>query len=318
MSIFWAVAFAVVLFPFFAYLRREMKSGSLAALITIPITLALVFIPLYALGLQVAQEASSLYQRTAGNQNAYVSAVQNAPFVSDTLSLFGISTTDLTERGLAALREAISWIANEAFSIGAATFSILIQTVVMLYLLFFFLRDGELISQHIRKLLPLGDKREQVLFGRFISTTRAIFKGTVVVALLQGFVGGILFWIAGIPNATLWGSIMAITALIPAIGPAIVWLPAGIILLFMGNVWEGVFVLAGGAVIISLIDNLLRPLLVGRDTQMPDPLILVAMLGGLATFGLGGLIIGPVVAAFFLALWNIFGTEYKEELAERG
>jgi predicted PurR-regulated permease PerM len=318
MPIFWALVFAVVLFPLFTYLRAKTQNSSLASFITILITLVLIFGPLSAIGNEVTGQAISMYQRLAEDPEVYTVALVQTPFVTDTLAFFNIEAEDIAERLVEGGRAGLAWIATEAFHIGTTTFTVVVKVIVMLYLLFFFLKDGERLALYVERLVPLGSRQERELFSRFSITTRSIVKGTVVVALVQGIIGGLLFWMAGIPNAVLWGTVMALLALIPALGPALVWLPAGIILLVMGNILGAVILLAGGGIIISLVDNVLRPILVGRDTNMPDPLILVAMLGGLATFGIGGLIIGPVIAAFCLSMWDIFGQEYHDELDVRG
>jgi predicted PurR-regulated permease PerM len=168
------------------------------------------------------------------------------------------------------------------------------------------------------RVLPLGDTRELFLFERFTSTVRAIAKGSLVVALAQGAVGGLLFAIAGVSNPVLWAALMTLLALIPAAGPAVVWLPAGLIMLATGHVASGVIILVGGTLIIALLDNLLRPILVGKDTGMPDALILLSVLGGLSVFGLSGIVLGPVLAALFLALWELFTDEFHDELIARG
>ena len=161
-------------------------------------------------------------------------------------------------------------------------------------------------------------KREKRLFRKFASTTRATVKGTFLIALIQGALGGILFFAVGISAPFLWGSIMGVLSVIPAIGPGIIWLPAGIILLVSGSIWQGIFVLVAGGLVISLIDNALRPIFVGKDTEMPDFLILLSTFGGLSVFGITGFIIGPIIAAFFLSMWNMFEEEYKKDLSTRG
>jgi predicted PurR-regulated permease PerM len=189
---------------------------------------------------------------------------------------------------------------------------------LMLYVLFFLLKDGERLGIYLMKIFPLGNEKEKMLFHSFTSTTRAMIKGTVVVSLIQGLIGAILFFIAGVPSPILWGTLMALLALIPAIGPGLAWIPVGIILLLSGDILGAIIVLGGGAGIISLVDNILRPILVGRDTEMPDALILLSIFGGLATFGLAGIVIGPVIAALFISIWNLFSHEYEVELRERG
>ena len=147
---------------------------------------------------------------------------------------------------------------------------------------------------------------------RFIGIVRATIKGSVVVGLVQGALGAITFWIVGIPSVLLLGVIMAIASLLPAIGPAIVWGPAALYLLATGAIWEGVVVLISGVAVIGMADNILRPILVGRDTGIPDWLILITTLGGIALMGLSGIVVGPLVAGLFIAGWSILAEQRDE------
>jgi predicted PurR-regulated permease PerM len=164
--------------------------------------------------------------------------------------------------------------------------------------------------------LPLGDDRERELFSKFAGVSRATLKGTLVIGVVQGFIGGLLFWITGINAPVFWGTIMTVFSIIPAVGTGIVWLPAAIILLVNGSIWQGIVLLVGGGVVISLVDNILRPILVGMDTKMPDALILLSTIGGLSMFGITGIVIGPIIAAFFLVVWEIFEQDYAGALEE--
>jgi predicted PurR-regulated permease PerM len=181
----------------------------------------------------------------------------------------------------------------------------------MLYLLFFFLRDGPRMLESLVRALPLGDQRERLLLARFAEVSRATIKGTVVVGVVQGAIGGTAFALLGISAPVLWGVVMALLSILPAVGTALVWLPAAIILLVNGEVLGGVVLIFVGVFVIGLTDNLLRPILVGRDTRLPDYLILLSTLGGLAGFGLAGIIIGPIIAAFFLSIWQMAETEFR-------
>ena len=188
----------------------------------------------------------------------------------------------------------------------------------MLYLLFFFLRDGTRLLEGLVRALPLGDERERHLLGRFAEVSRATIKGTVVVGIVQGAIGGVAFAIIGLGAPVLWGVVMALLSILPAVGPSLVWLPAAIILLVNGEIVGGIALLAVGLLVIGFIDNLLRPILVGRDTRMPDYLILLSTLGGLAGFGLAGIIIGPIIAAFFLSIWQMAEAELGPAGDKRG
>ena len=178
----------------------------------------------------------------------------------------------------------------------------------MLYLLFFLLRDGTQLSQRLKDSIPLRTEQKRALFSKFTIVIRAMFKGTILVAALQGMLGGIIFWFLGIPAAVLWGVVMAFLSLLPVVGSALIWLPVALYLLATGAVWQGFTLIAYGALVIGLVDNLLRPTLIGMDTKLPDYIVLISTLGGIAIFGLNGLVLGPVIAAMFIATWDIFST----------
>jgi predicted PurR-regulated permease PerM len=161
--------------------------------------------------------------------------------------------------------------------------------------------------------LPLGDERERHLLGRFAEVSRATIKGTLVVGAAQGAIGGIAFAVLGLGAPVLWGVVMALASILPAVGPALVWLPASIWLLTHDRIVAGVVLILIGVFVIGLVDNVLRPILVGRDTRMPDYLVLLSTLGGLAAFGLAGIIIGPIIAAFFLSMWQMAHAEFHAE-----
>src|SRR5690606_28556317 len=203
------------------------------------------------------------------------------------------------------------FIAARAVAIGQDTLRITVFFFLMLYLLFFFLRDGPKLLDGLVRALPLGDERERHLLGRFAEVSRATIKGTLVVGIVQGAIGGIAFWMLGINGAVLWGVVMALLSILPAVGPALVWLPAAIVLLATGRIIAGIVLILIGVLVIGLVDNLLRPILVGRDTRMPDYLILLSTLGGLTAFGLAGIVIGPIIAAFFLSCWEMAPEEFE-------
>jgi predicted PurR-regulated permease PerM len=175
----------------------------------------------------------------------------------------------------------------------------------MLYLTYFLLRDGDSMGAKFKAAVPLRPAIRDSLFQHFVVVVRATIKGTVVVAIIQGLLGGLIFWALGVEGALLWGVVMGLFSLVPAVGTAIVWIPVAGFLLATGSIWEGAVLVFCGVFVIGLVDNLLRPILVGQDTRMPDFLVLIATLAGIELFGLNGFIIGPVIAALFLAVWNI-------------
>ncbi|VFS24293.1 protein YdiK [Enterobacter cancerogenus] len=154
-------------------------------------------------------------------------------------------------------------------------------------------------------------------FAKFVGVSRATVKGTAVVAVVQGTLGGIAFAIVGIDGSILWGALMAFLSLVPAVGSAIVWVPAAIYLFATHQIWQGLFIVGFFVIIVGLVDNILRPLLVGKDTKMPDYLILISTLGGMELYGINGFVIGPLIAALFIACWNLFSGRDHEGNAER-
>lgn len=315
--IFWAAVLATLFYGLHRrYVRWVGGRKSIGAVLTLLTILVIVIAPLLAVIAAAAQEAIAVYERLdAGGfevQDLFGRLESYLPIVSDYAEQFGSSLEQLRE-GLSNAAVAVSrFIGSQALAVGqgAARFTLLL--FLMLYILFFFLRDGERLVDTLIAFLPLGDDRERELLTKFAEVSRATIKGTLVVAVVQGALGGILFWILGIGAPVFWGVVMTLLSLLPAVGTVIIWLPAAIYLLATGAVVKGLILLAVGTLLIGLVDNVLRPILVGRDTKMPDFLILLATLGGLAVFGLSGFVIGPLIAAFFLAVWQMFRKSFDQ------
>jgi predicted PurR-regulated permease PerM len=242
------------------------------------------------------------------------------PTITALIERIGVDPERLEEQVQSAAVTASRYVAQRALSIGQGTLRGTVFFFLMLYLLFFFLRDGPRLLDALVNALPLGDARERHLLARFAEVSRATIKGTLVVGIVQGAIGGTAFAILGISAPVLWGTVMALLSILPAVGTALVWLPAAIFLIVNGEIFGGAALIFVGVFVIGLTDNLLRPLLVGRDTRLPDYLILLSTLGGLAGFGLAGIIIGPIIAAFFLSVWHMaeaeFNTEHREQIPE--
>ena len=187
---------------------------------------------------------------------------------------------------------------------------------IMFFSLFYFFIDGKRLVKIMMKLSPLKDHQEQMLIREFISISKATLKGTVVIGVIQGTLGGLLFAFTGVPSPITWGVVMIILSIIPVIGSGLVWTPVGIAMLFSGALWQGIVILGFGFGVISVIDNVLRPKLVGRDSQMHPLLVLLSTLGGIIFFGIIGFIIGPILVALFLALLSIYEQEFSHQLRE--
>jgi predicted PurR-regulated permease PerM len=193
------------------------------------------------------------------------------------------------------------------------TILLFINFAVMLYSLFYFLRDGEMLINSLTKKIPMDKKHVDHFISQFITTAKSSLKFTFVIGGIQGLLGGLTFYITGIDKALIWGVLMCGFSVIPAVGCSLIWLPAALIMLFLGYIWQGITILIFGIVVISSVDNLLRPVLMGRDTEMHPLLIFLSTLGGLAIWGFSGFVLGPVIAALFLAGWKIFPEIYPKE-----
>jgi predicted PurR-regulated permease PerM len=317
--IFWAVALGIVVYPLHGRLVRRLHNReSLAASISVLALVIVVILPLIGIGAAVAAEGAALYERLGTGSDLGVASIysriqESVPRVTALIERLGLDPARIEEQVQSAAVTASRFIAERAVAIGSGTLRGTIFFFLMLYLLFFFLRDGPRILDALIRALPLGDQRERYLFDRFAQVSRATIKGTLVVGIVQGTIGGTAFAVLGISAAVLWGTVMALLSILPAVGTALVWLPAAIFLIVNGQILGGIALILVGVFVIGLTDNLLRPILVGRDTRLPDYVILLATLGGLAGFGLAGIIIGPIIAAFFLSVWHMAEQEFNAD-----
>ena len=204
-----------------------------------------------------------------------------------------------------------SFVAREVGDVATTTVWIVFLLFVMLYAMFFFLKDGRGVLAKVLYYLPLSDEDERRMLDRFVSVTRAMVKGTFLIGIVQGTLAGLAFWVVGIPSAVFWGTVMAVLSIVPGIGSALVWLPAAIYLLAVGQTVAGIGLILWCGLVVGTLDNLMRPWLVGRDTRMPDLMILLGTLGGLAAFGMAGVLIGPIVAALFITVWELYGESFR-------
>ena len=315
-AVFWGTVLAIL----FAPLNRRMlvlvrRRRTLAALSTLLICLVGVGIPLALITTALVRQGASLYANILSRKidfgNYFEGVVNGLPaWVLDLLDRVGLGdVTAIQEKLSTGALEASRFIATHALNIGQNTFEFVISLGVMLYLLFFLLRDGSRLALRIERAIPLSSEDRRELLRKFATVIRATVKGNVVMAATQGFLGGVMFWFLGIPSALLWGVLMALLSMLPAVGAAVLWGPIAIYFLFTGAIWQGITLILFGIFVIGIVDNVLRPLLVGKDTRMPDYVVLISTLGGMAIFGLNGFVIGPLIAAMFMAVWSIVAIE---------
>jgi predicted PurR-regulated permease PerM len=315
MPVFWAIVFAVLFQGIVRRYTRAMPGwpGAAAFLATLTVVLV-VLVPFALLLTAVAQQGISLYRRISAGEidlNSPVEFIERQiPVISALLDRYGIDIDRVRTSIESAAVTAGQFVGSQALTIGQNALTVAVKFALMLYFLFFFLRDGRRITDRIVRAVPMGDERERRLLAKFAEVSRATVKGTLVVATVQGTLGGVMFAIVGIQAAVFWGVVMGVLSLLPAVGAFLVWMPAAIMFAASGVWWKAIFLVVAGTLVVGLVDNVLRPILVGREAKMPDYLVLLATLGGLAVFGLSGFVAGPMIAAFFLVVWEMFSAEY--------
>jgi predicted PurR-regulated permease PerM len=312
-AVLWGVALAILFTPLYRRLLKKMpgrRNG--AALATLTICLVIVILPLAIIGVSLAQEIALVTQNIRSGQINFARYFQQ---ILDATPHWALSLFDRLNLG-----DAVAWqkrisegaaqgsqlVASQALTIGQHTFDFVVSFFVMLYLLYFVMRDGTALSKMIREALPLAKPHTHYLLNKFTTVIRATIKGNVAVAIAQGTLGGLAFWFLGLQGALLWAALMAFLSLLPAVGAALIWGPVAIYFLATAQYWQGGVLIFVGVFVIGLVDNILRPLLVGKDTQMPDYIVLMSTIGGMALFGINGFVIGPVIAALFMAVWSLF------------
>lgn len=321
-AILWGLVAAILFEPVNRRLVRRLRGRrNLAAVITLLLIIAVAVLPALLIAFSLVQEALGIYEQVQSGQLDFVAMVQNLqsalPAWAKRGPLFDLlpDIEELKAMIGPGIASGLQAVAGQAVGIGQGALSFLAALGVMLYLTFFLLRDGEEMAARIRNAVPLRPALRDVLIDQFALVVRATMKGSVVVAVLQGLVGGTIFWLLGIEGALLWGVMMGLFSLVPAVGTGIVWVPVAIYLFATGSTTEGMILTGCGLFIIGMIDNLLRPILVGQETRMPDFVVLIATLSGLQLFGLSGFIIGPVIAALFMAVWETV-TRWRSLAAE--
>ncbi len=315
--IFWAAVIAGLSYPVFKWINKKINHENLSTAITLLLVLLIIVIPLLVIGTLMVRQSIELYlsfNPDSGQINNTIQSIAswitnnpwaqkfniNEQYLVDRLSEIGLTVTNYIFTSLKALTQ------------NSLTF--VVMFIIMFYTLFFFIRDGKKFLKKLMHLCPLGDKYEKILYDKFVSTTKATIKGSIIIGVIQGTLGGLLFYLTGIPGALIWGIIMVVASMIPGLGSFIIWFPAAFIMFVLGNYWQAITIVLVGSLLIGTIDNVLRPYLVGKDIQMHPLLILFSTLGGIFLFGPSGFIIGPIIASLFLAFWQMYDEYYHTDL----
>ncbi len=318
-TILLAAVFTALFYPLYEkFLKVFRNSRSASAILCCLVLLLGLMVPVYIIADLVSGEAIDLYKTAEPKiseiinkgDEGFLGKIKNYPILKqfnlDTID-WQSSLQDIAKQ----MANIIGKVINKTFK---GTFHVLTDLFITLFIMFYFFRDGDKLINRIKYLSPLDDRHEEVLMHRFVSVSRATVKGTLLIGLAQGILGGLTLWIFGVASPILWGAVMVILSIIPLVGGWLVLYPAAIIQLILGNTWEGIAIMIVAAVVISNVDTLLRPRVVGRDAGMHDLLIFFSTIGGISLFGIMGFIIGPVIAVFFLTILDIYSIEFESTL----
>ncbi|MCH7674844.1 AI-2E family transporter [candidate division KSB1 bacterium] len=318
-TILLAAVFTALFYPLYEkFLKVFRNSRGASAILCCLVLLLGLMVPVYIIADLVSREAIDLYKTAEPKiseiinkgDEGFLGKIKNYPILKqfhlDTID-WQSSLQDIAKN----MANIIGKVINKTFK---GTFHVLTDLFITLFIMFYFFRDGDKLINRIKYLSPLDDRHEEVLMHRFVSVSRATVKGTLLIGLAQGTLGGLTLWIFGVASPILWGAVMVILSIIPLVGGWLVLYPAAIIQLILGNTWEGIAIMIVAAVVISNVDTLLRPRLVGRDAGMHDLLIFFSTIGGISLFGIMGFIIGPVIAVFFLTILDIYSIEFESTL----
>ena len=316
--IFWSLVIAIIFSKIQDYFVKNTNSPNFSACITLLIAIIIVVLPFLFIGNEFFKQGLALYQGIESGKidiNQYINKIKYSfPFIKEWMDKLSINQEEIQAKLAEFAVFASKYIGQKAISIGKETINIIAQVGLLLYVAFFALRDKKQILFIIHQALPLGDKREALLFQKIADMTKATINGSLVIAIVQGTLGGIIFYCLDVQSPILWGGVMCVLSLIPMVGAGLIWVPVAIYFFATGNWQSGIILIIFGVTAIGLVDNILRPILVGRGTRLPDYLVLLSTLGGFALFGMNGFVIGPLIAVLFITCWDIFIREFNNEV----
>ncbi len=317
-AIFLAALFSALFTPLYRKIlmhvgeRKPLAAGLTltVVLLFVGVPLAIVFVAVLTQALDVAETARPWVQEQLASPGAMTGWFESLPFYERIVPYRELALSRIGQ--LAGTLSGV--LINFLQSATVGTVSALLSLLIMFYTMFFFLMDGDRLLYLVLYYLPLNDQDETQLLNRFLSVTRATLRGTAVIGVLQGALAGLALFFAGVPSSLFWAVVMMFLSVVPGIGAALVWIPAVVWLLVSGKLVTALVVAAFCSIVVGTLDNVLRPRLVGNDAQLHDLLIFFSTLGGLLLFGFTGFIIGPIIAALFVTVWELYGEEFREWL----
>lgn len=299
-------------------LKRLGHRKGVSSLICCLVLLLALLIPAYIIANLVSREAIAFYHSAEKNMQEIIDQgdrgvlgrIKDHKFVKH----FKLDQKNWESTFQEIARSTAGVLGTVINKASKGTFQFVTNIFLTFFAMFYFFRDGDRIIPKLKYLSPLSERYEEKLIAKFLSVSRATIKGTLFIGVIKGFLGGFTFWIFGISSPILWGVVMVLLSIIPMVGPWFVMYPAALVLIITGQVWQGILLLLIAGVIIGNIDNVLMPRLVGREAGMHDLLVFFSTLGGISIFGVMGFIIGPVIAALFLAILDVYSIEFKQQL----
>lgn len=311
-----AAIFSGLLYPLYCHLLSYLKNKSALAAGTILVMSALtVGLPLAGLAgmvtseaIQISKKASPIVKEALDDNLSLSEKIPDWLPLKEKLEPFNETIVKKASEATSAMG---SWIVSNLSSATKGTVGFFMSLFIMFYAMFYFLIHGRQLLGSLASLLPLSKEDYTEVMNRGLMVTRASLKGILIIGVIQGLLVGVAFWATGIEGSAFWGSVVFLLSAIPGLGAPLVWLPAAAYLIFTGSTGWGIALVVWGVLVIGLVDNLLRPWIVGNDAKLPDLVILISILGGITTFGPVGIIIGPVIAALLDTILNIYKKTFQ-------
>ncbi|HOJ52240.1 MAG TPA: AI-2E family transporter [Syntrophales bacterium] len=314
--LFWAAVIAGLSFPLHRRILKRLRSPNLSAFLTLLTVTAAIIVPLILVGTLILMESVDMFQALNEEASSLLEKLKVFTARLASYPIFSRLTIDaatLTKAITDGARGFITLLFENIRYLTQNTVVFIAKFFVMLYVLFFFLRDGEALREEVKDLLPFAEEKKAALLNSFTRTAKATLKVTILIGGIQGLLGAILFLVLGVKGALTWGVVMAVASIIPGVGSSIIWAPAGIFMIIAGETVKGLIMLLVGSLVISSVDSLLRPILLKQGVEMHPLMVFLSSLGGIVCFGIMGFVLGPIIGALFLTLISMYKSIYVAE-----
>ena len=326
-SLLWAGILALILYPVYERLKIILKNKSgVSSLIMTFLTVCIIVIPLILITASLSIETFDIYKsaQSTGEFEKLGHIAQKftkldtlkdfvpSGILEKVVENFDLGQLDLQEIVIKGVGNASNYLLGKFQDIARNLASFIFNFVIMVFALFFFFRDGKEICEELLSLIPMKESEKIKISAIFSKTIDAVIMGSLVIAIVQGLLVGLIFWVLGISYPVIAGAVSFVLSFLPIIGPVVVWAPVGIYFLFTGSIVKGIILLLFGALVISTVDNVLRPLIIGGRVKLPTLFLLLSIIGGIQYFGFSGIVLGPVLLAVFISFIEIYKQTYKE------